>query len=227
MRLAITLLVLSCLLLATPALASSDGKKPEPTPPAYIAMLYNKLLGKAPDFAAWVTSTEQYKEAELYDRAKIVELNSEKMQNTYSLLTVSEPIVLDVTANISGYSPLGKGFLVQNFNDMTYFNYTYMGERYALVPNGMTKYQWLRSPEELSPMIMRETDNGQNAIMTITLTPQAADAKPMQLDGRNCRLIMGEVSKIELWSKDKTHVIWDTQIAETNASKKRLLNLYQ
>jgi len=220
------LAILACLFLSAPAHAG-DGKKPEATPAAYIAMLYSKLLGTTPDFAGWVMSTEQYKQAELYDRAKIVSLNVEKMQDTFSLLTVSEPIVLDVTATISGYSTMGHGFLVQNFNDMTYFNYTYMGDRYALVPNGMSKYQWLRSPEDLAPMIMRETDNGHNAVMTITLTPQAADAKPMLLDGANRKLIMGEVSKIELWSKDKSHVIWDTQIAETDAGKKQMLNLYQ
>ena len=219
------LAALLILLIATPAFAS--GKKPDATQSIYVAMLYEKLLGKTPGFEDWVRSSPKYAKIELYDRPQYLKDEVEKMYDTYNLLTVTEPIVLDVNAKITSYSPLGKGFLVQNFNDMTYFNYTYMGQRYALIPNGVASYQWLKCPPELAASIAREMNPDNNTVrLTLTLTPQGADPNPIQMDGRTYKLVMAEISKIELWSKDNSFVVWDTQFNSTDVKTKSLLNLH-
>ncbi len=224
MRALLAAVIIALVLAATPALAS--GKKPDATQGIYVAMLYEKLLDKTPAFEDWVRSSPKYAKTELYDRPQYLKDEVDKMYDTYNLLTVTEPIVLDVNAKITAYSPLGKGFLVQNFNDMTYFNYTYMGQRYALIPNGVASYQWLKCPADLSDSIAREMSENQTVRLTMTLTPQGADPHPIQMDGRTYKLVMAEISKIELWSKDNSYIVWDTQFNSTDSKTKSLLNLH-
>lgn len=219
------LALLICLALI-PAAARAEDKKPDATPSFYIAALYEKLLGRTPDFGQWVAQSPKYQSAELYERANIMDSNVKQLRDTFDLLTVAEPIHVNVRAKISGYSPLGQGFLVQNFNDMTFFNYTYLGEHYALIPNGMAKYQWLKTPASLADSIMRETDNGQQVHMTLTLIPLAADGKDMEINNVKYHLIMADISKIQMWSKDGHEAIWDTEIADTDATKKQVLGLH-
>lgn len=128
---------------------------------------------------------------------------------------------------ITGYSPVGKGFLVQYFHDLTYYLYTYMGNRYALVPNGIMAYTWLKAPKSFTKEIMEETNNGRDAKLLLTLIPQTADPKPMMLNGKPTRLMMAEVTKVELWSKDGTRVIWDDKMNAPSSVRSRLMNLYQ
>ncbi len=219
------LAALAILLLLTTT-AEASGKKPDLTQGIYVAMLYEKLLNKTPAFEQWVRSSPGYNKTEMYDRPQYLKDEVEKMYDTYNLLTVTEPIVLDVKAKITAYSPLGKGFLVQNFNDMTYFNYTYMGQRYALIPNGVASYQWLKCPPELADSITRQMGDDNTVRLTMTLTPQGADPNPIQMDGRTYKLVMAEISKIELWSKDNNYTVWDTQFNSTDVKAKTLLNLH-
>jgi hypothetical protein len=128
---------------------------------------------------------------------------------------------------ISAYSPVGKGFLVKYFSDLTYYRYTFMGNRYALVPNGVMAYTWLKAPKSFAEEIMKETNNGYDAKLLLTLIPQSADRKPMVLDGRPTRLMMAEVTKVELWSKDGQRVIWDDKMNAPTSTRSKLMNLYQ
>lgn len=202
--------------------------RPEPTDAIHIAMLYEKLISdRTPDFADWVRETPAFKKAELYQQPEILEKGKEDLANTYKLLSTAEPIVLEVKMQISAYSPVGKGFLVKYFNDLTYYRYTYLGNRYALVPNGVMAYTWLKAPKSFADEIMKETNNGRDAKLLLTLIPQSADRKPMILDGKPTRLMMAEVTKVELWSKDGTRVIWDDKMNAPTSTRSKLMNLYQ
>lgn len=207
----------------------TQPKMPEQTKAIYIAMLYEKFVhsNTTPDFEEWVQRSPDYLQAELYQRPDIVLKNSKELKTTYNLLTPTEPIVLIIKARISGYSPTGKGFLVQNFKNMSYFDYTYLGKRYALVPSGIDRYQWLKAvPEEVNE-IMRETDNGRNATLVLSMIPSQADPKPIELNGKKYNLMMADISKIEMWSKDSSHIIWDDKMNAPSSVRSKVLDLFQ
>jgi hypothetical protein len=224
--------LIACLVLAFAGIARaqmSQPKMPDQTKAIYIAMLYEKFLhgDAAPNFEDWVQRSPDYQQAELYQRPDIVIKSSKELKTTYDLLTPTEPIVLIIKARISGYSPAAKGFLVQNFRNMNYFDYTYLGKRYALVPNGIDRYQWLKAvPEEVNE-IMRETDNGRSATLVLSLIPSQADPKPIELNGRKYSLMMADISKIEMWSKDSSHIIWDDKMNEPASVRSKVLDLFQ
>lgn len=225
--------ICALLLLAflSPALASAaDNKMPDATPSSYIALLYEKLTnqsGKSPDFVGWVKDWSKYKKADFMERQKIMDEKVKSLENTYRLLTWAEPIVIKAKVQISAYSPLGKGFFVQNFTDMTFFRFYHMGQGYAVIPNGMANYQWLKAPPGMADIVMRETKNGTEAIVTITMTSMKADPEPMVMGNRKYKLLMAEVSKIELWSRDRKNIIWDDQIGSRDPTQRKLLNLRQ
>lgn len=207
---------------------TGQATRPAPTDALHIAMLYEKLVSdRTPDFADWVRETPKFKKAELYEQPEILEKGKEELATTYRLLSTNEPIVLEVKMKLSGYSPVGKGFLVQYFNDLTYYQYNYMGNRYALVPKDLMAYTWLRAPKSFAAEIMQETNNGRDARLTLTLIPQTADPKPMVLNGKPTRLMMAEVTKVELWSKDGQRVIWDDKMNAPTSTRSKLMNLYQ
>lgn len=207
----------------------SQPKMPEQTKAIYIAMLYEKFVhsNTTPDFEEWVQRSPDYQQAELYQRPDIVIKNSKELKTTYDLLTPTEPVVLIIKAHISGYSPAAHGFLVQNFRNMSFFDYTYLGKRYAVVPSGIDRYQILKAvPEEVNE-IMRETDNGRNATLVLSMIPSQADPKPIELNGKKYNLMMADISKIEMWSKDTSHIIWDDKMNAPSSVRSQVLDLFQ
>ncbi|MDI1226162.1 MAG: hypothetical protein PSY14_00560 [bacterium] len=216
-------LLLAVMLAATPALGFG-GTKPVATSPLYIAMLYHKLAGDAPDFAGWTKQWDLYQKTDMADRPALLDKRVGEMTNTFNLMTPAEPIIVQSRIKLSTYSATNQGFFVQNFNDVTFFNYSYMGKRYALIPGGAAKYQWLKAPANMAEAIMRETDNGTAGKVTLTLISMRADPKPLVMNGTPYNLLMADISKIELWSKDGKTLVWDSQIGESKG-RKDLLNL--
>lgn len=218
-----------CLLLFMPVAFAQPGpaEKPAVTKSVYIAMLYQKLIGQKPDFDGWVEQSPAFQNAALHERAEMMIRKTRAMKDVYDLLTPREPIVVEIPATISGYSEQQRGFMVTSFNEMTYFNYVYMGENYAVIPNQISQYLWMKAPPALAEPIMRETNNGQNVKLLLTLVPVSADPKPLPLRGKKYKLVMTDISAIEIWTKDGTKTVWDSQFNNPASSQNKLLNLYQ
>ena len=227
-RATLAAVIIACF--ACTSYAQSPQKMPEQTKAIYIAMLYEKFRhpgGDTPDFEEWVRKSPDYDNAQLYERPALVLKNSKDLQATYDLLTATEPVYVMVKAHISSYSSTAQAFLVENFKSRTFFDYAYLGKRYALVPNGLEKYQWLKAvPEEVAE-IMRESDNGRAANLVVSLIPSQADPKPMKLNGQDYYLMMGDISKIEMWSKDGSHVVWDDKMNEPASVRSKILDMFQ
>ncbi|HYD18100.1 MAG TPA: hypothetical protein VEF76_06455 [Patescibacteria group bacterium] len=218
-------LLLLALLAATPALAYSA--RPAATSPLYIAMLYHKLVGDKPDFPGWTRAWTGYQKTDMAERPALLEKRIGEMQNTFDLMTPSEPIIIEAKIRLSGYSPVEKGFLVQGLSEGSFYPYTYMGKRYALIPGGIAKFQWLRAPASMAEAIMRETGNGHEGLVTLTLISMKADPKPLDMNGKQYNLLMADISKVELWSKDGKSLVWDSQIGESDRTRKELLIMRQ
>jgi len=221
---AVSFLVMT-LLLSAPALADA---RPDATKPVHIAMLYHHLTNKdEPDYEKLVGKWSKYQQANMVERGEMLDKYTPEMRDAYNLITPTEPIVVNVRVKISGYSPMQKGFFVQSFNDMTYFKFTYLGQRYMVIPSGTAEYQWLKSPQSLSDLIMSETKNGHEAELSITLISLKADPNPMIMDKIRYNLLLAEISKIEMWSKDGKSIIWDSTIGSSDRKRNELLNMHQ
>lgn len=202
-------------------------KKPDQTKAVYVAMLHQKLTRKKPDFAAWVEDSPRFRNAALHERVDMMKQKTAELKEVYGLLTPAEPITLEIPVRMSGYSAREGGFLVPTFSNLTFFSYEYMGKNYAIIPNKIEEHQWLKSPPYLAPSIMEATDNGHNAKILMTLTPHSADPYLVLLKGKKYYLLMTEVSKMEIWSKDGTGTVWDTSLNKPASAKNKILNLYQ
>ena len=219
---------LACLLWAScvaPATAD-DPKMPAATRSDYVAMLYERMTNPHPEFGDWIRQMPEYKNAAMLDKQTVFDGKADQLKDAYNRIIVVEPVVVSANVRISPYSAMGGGFLVQSFNDITFFHYDYLGRRYALIPQGITGYQWLKAPVSESPRIMRETGNGSRAHLVLSLMPFTADAKPMEMEKREYRLIMAEIVKIEMWSGDGKRILWDSTMNAPSTLRSKLLNMY-
>jgi len=159
---------------------SMSGKdmKPQPSSPQRIAMIFAKLARKPPDFQAWARNTEAYKNAPDLDKPAVEAQQAEELKNIFSLMTLQEPLVVEMQAKLSKYSASNKGFFVESFKEETFFPARYAGESYAIIPEGIMDKQWLKEPDagkgkEIEDIAAR---SGSGTLpLVLTLAPKLAD----------------------------------------------------
>jgi len=212
-------LTLLLCLLALPALtvqAQYLPQKPVATKPVQIAMLYQKLTRQRPDFREWIEQSSDYIAADMYDRAEMVKSRLDEMQETYNMLMPNEPIMLEAQIELTAYSRLKKGFMVPMFTPLTFFNYVYMGENYALVPHKIMQYQWLHMNETLAAILLKESDAQHRVKMRLHMKPLTADRKPVQIGPQTYKPLMADITALELWSDDGQRLVWDSRKIDKN-----------
>jgi len=201
---------------------NQSGDKPKATKSMYVAMLWQKLLGGSPDFIGWVQNSPDYAKADAKTQMDMIKTRATEMDQTYSLLTPTEPVVAYFTTSMV-YNRKKGGFTLRKWNNHTYFNYGYLGQRYALIPNGIDKFLFLKAPQTLVKPMLDGTDNGKKTTLEITLVPQKADPDPLRIGKNDYRLILADILKINMWSTDGKNILWDSSIMAPD----EILNLYQ
>jgi len=214
-------------------LEQRQTQKPQPTTPGYIAMLFYKLSGKAPDFESWARRTEAYQAAAGYDRLSVQDRQAQLLKNIYDLLTFHEPLIVETPVKLSEYSALNKGFFVESFRTDTFFPFRYNDRSYAVVPSGIMDQQWIKAPD---PAVVRaiqaasRNDRGKSLSMVLMLTPKYADSfTPATLEGRSYWLISAEAKKMMLYAPDSPVPLWksDDGAAPDDTKRQELLRLRQ
>ncbi len=195
------------------------------TEPSYISMLFHKLSGKKPDFNLWAESSEKYIESTDLDKMAAKNVAYDQFDNFFTLLNIKEPIIISFTTQISDYSETNKGFFIDSFQPDLFFNYEYMGEHYAVIPNGIDNYQWFSVPEADIKFSKLNTSKENYVNLKIILQPKYADSKKTIRLGKNKYwMILTEVKDIELWSTDSNQLLWRGENASEN---NKLLGLYR
>src|SRR5437870_5518449 len=64
----------------------ADSQKPSLTSPQEIAMIYHKFSGTLPDFSAWARLTDEYKQAEEYEKMAVEGKKAEALLQSFALL---------------------------------------------------------------------------------------------------------------------------------------------
>ncbi len=223
------------LALAAPARAQEAPKagiffNPQMSSPAYVAMVYYKMAGKKPPFEQWAMHSESYKTATDFDKMAVRAQKAAELEKYYSLLSISDPIVIKTAVRLSPYSQVSKGFMVESFRDDTYFSFSFGGESFAVIPHRLMDYQWIDADAALGQKISNAAANKSNPLeITIYAVPLSVDRRAsMALDGQDHWLVSGKVQNIVLSTADGTQVLWEKHDAGyKDKTREELMNLYR
>lgn len=210
----------------------SKTLRPSTTSAAYVAMLFHKMTGKPPDFEKWSRASKAYAEASNFDKVLVQTEKVEELRDVYSLLTPSEPVIVEIPLKLSQYSRKNSGFFVENFKEDTFFSFDIFGKFYTIIPSNIMNHQWLNVMPDEAERISQVASPSQisnSAVMLIYLEPKFADGKaPLSLNGKDQWLISAEVKKLAIYTKASDVLIW--QSADHQAMEdlsEELLNLKQ
>lgn len=223
-------------LLATPAPeargeydAGRTMRRPSVTTPVQIAMTFHRLTGQRPDFQQWAQSSRSYLDASSVDKPGVATRIAADLENMYGLLTSDEPLLVRVPAILSEYSRTSKGFFIENFKEDTYFSYSFNNVKYALIPQKIMDFQWVRTNDDREPARIEDAKRARpnkRVPVFLYLEPKFADAKaPLNLDGADHFLVMAEVKKVEIYHPTTDGLIWRSTEGTPAELDRSILNL--
>jgi len=197
-----------------PINSSAQNTKFEETDPFYIAMIFYRFSGKAPDFRDMVMNSDEYKMTADNEKIYIIERLVEEYRSTYSLITMQEPIVLEADVKLSNYNEKLGGFLIENFNSNFFFVVEAMGKNYALIPEGIVDKQWMKVEDKnigkkIEQQYARAILMRDPLRMSFTLTPVYSDAtKPIVINNKEYWLMSVKPTSMVLYAPETEEVLW-------------------
>src|SRR3972149_5637932 len=210
----------------------AQEKKPEPTDPVYITMLFFKLAGKVPDFEFLARNTQEYRDAPQTYKPEVLDQQILDLKSNYSLITQQEPLVVETPVKLSKYSVVNKGFFVENFREDTFFPVKYHNQTYAIAPQGIMDKQWLKVTDPAVGKTIEDAamkDEGKSLTMVLTLIPKYVDgSEPAVMDDEYYWLISVDVKSMALYAPDSPDRLWQSEdTSAEDARRRKLLNLRQ
>lgn len=225
---------LTTALLALPAAAqwgsgATGGEyRPRLSTAEEIAITQHVLSADAPSAVEWARHSKEYKEANDFDREAVMDKKRKEYVEKFNMFTKPEVLVVGANVQLSSYSPTNKGFIIESFNDQTFFAYSFAGQNYAIVVPKLMEYQWVAAEPEAAKIITNAV-SGQTrkARVILEVEPKFADKNPIELRGKNYRLLAGEVASISLYGPYSDKALWSRNGAG-RAEKKRgdMIQLY-
>lgn len=202
------------------------------TEPRYISMVFFKLGGQEPDFAAWARESDAYKTATPFEQPDVLKQKVEELRQFFRILSTRDPITVEMQAKLSAYDQKNRGFFVENFKTSTFFPVHYMDRSFAVVPQGLVDKQWLKVDDTATAaaLEMAARSNGERLLrMTLQLTPQYVDAKsPASIGGEVYWPLVASVRHMALYGQDGKTLLWQSAETVTSDSKQQsIINLYQ
>lgn len=201
---------------------------PVPTSFAVVAMQFYKLTGQTPDFEAWVKIGKAYKTASPFDQKMILAREQKKLEELFKKTPPAAPIIVEAYVELSKYSIVNKGFLIESFGEDTFFSIDFNDEYYALVPDRVLDHQWMKVAEDEAQKIeSAKVGGGRGVRMYVELIPKYADkTAPLLLGDRHYWLISAEIKKMMLFNRDE--ILWEERSNQGNDPRqKELMDLYR
>lgn len=210
----------------------STSARPPVASEGEIAMIYWQLARKTPNFDAMAKSTDEFKKAAPFERGQVLAAQSTFMKNIFDNINFSQPTVVRMLVHVSPYSEKNKGFVITDFEDQTYFKYSFAGENYAIVPRGLMDHQFLGPIEDMSFVQKIAASNRayHQFHLMVYLKPDFADPPNTltEIDGMRYHIISGQVAHVSLYDVPETQQLWGDNSQEFNkAQQDQLMNLKQ
>lgn len=217
-------------LMAADRMEAPGEKKPPMTSPGYISLLYYRMTGQLPDFERWAESSDDYIQASEFDKMMVRDEKANELKKIFSLLTVTEPVVMEKTVKLSQYSRTNEGFFIEGLKPDMFFSFSFMDKSYAVIPIGIMDKQWIkvRDPEKAAA-IANAVDMRDGAVnMVLHVVPQTADkTAPMSLDGRDHWLIAAEIKDLALYQVGTGKLLWQNMEGPVDAqTHQELMGLF-
>jgi hypothetical protein len=215
----------------------STTSRPEVDSDMDIAMKYWLLARKEPKFEDMARQTKEYKAAGQFERDGVKNAQIGMIKNVYNSISFTRPTVVRMKVHLSNYSPKNDGFVITDFEDQTYFKYSFAGENYAIVPRSLMEHQFLGpiQDKDRAYKIAHLGGNFHEFHLMVYVKLDYAD-QPDTLteipdeNGKPARyhIISGEVSHIALYAGDETEQLWGDNSEEFNSAQhNELMNLKQ
>lgn len=206
-----------------------DVPKDRVATPLSVAQLYHIMQQKMPDFTAWAMQTDAYKNASGFDKNVVLERETARLKNEFSLISPFEPITIKSLVQLSPYSDQTKGYLVKGISRETYFGYTFMGVNYAIVLPKLMDYEWIGMEGLQQKEVERaaRANSKRAVIMAIKVKINYADKKPVTMDGKPYLLLSGDIVSLELYDRrNQEKALWWLDSKEVgNAARQELMQL--
>lgn len=192
-----------------------------------IAMAQHVLSGVAPSADDWARSTKEYQEANEFDRQTVMEEQRRVYIDKFKLYVRPEVLVVGARVQLSPYSEINKGFIIESFTDQTFFAYSFAGQNYAVVIPKLMDYQWIGIEKEFAkPIIDARTAQSKHINVVIEFEPKFGDQNPIELQGKQYRLLAGEVASISLYGYGSDRVLWSRNgIGRGEKNRSSIINL--
>ena len=244
MKKLLSCLLVSCLLSLSPGARAEDftgsasdlgsvSSKPPVASDAEVAMIYWLLAGKSPDYDAMAKASDHYKKAGDFERGQVLAAEVANLRNIHDNINFTHPTVVRMAVHLSPYSEKNKGFVITDFEEQTYFKYSFGGENYAIVPRGLLDHQFLGPIEDVTAAY--KIGGAQRAFgnvfhLMVYLKPDYAD-KPdtlTEVDGQRYHILTGQVAHVSLYDANDSQQLWGDNSDEFNkAQQDQLMNLKQ
>lgn len=199
-----------------------------------VAIIYYRLLGKAPDFESWARNSDDLKKADpsAFTQRDLINNLVARYRADFSNMVAGQNIVVRARIKLSDYSDLNQGFLVEDgFSDDAFFRYKFGGNSFAVVPQHISDFKWLAIPPNLAKDISANLAAGGhmiNVALFLQPTYSSPDDKPALLQDGSYYLISGTVSNLMMFDNGWTKVLWEKNTDKYNSDQQQeLLNLKQ
>ena len=214
-RLAAAFVCAALLALSVPAAAqwgsgTTGGEyRPRISTAEEIAITQRALSVDPPSATEWARHSKEYKEANDFDREAVMEAKRREYIEKFRVFTKPDVLVISANVQISRYSEMNKGFVIESFNEQTFFGYSFGGENYAVVIPKLMDYQWVEiEPEAAQAITSAAGSNHRKVNVVIEVEPKYADKKIIELGGKPYRILAGEVATISIYAPRSDRVLW-------------------
>jgi len=192
-----------------------------------IAMAQHVLAVDPPSAEEWARHSKEYQESNEFDRMTVLEEKKRDYIQKFKLYSRPDVLVVGARVQLSPYSETNKGFIIESFSDQTFFAYKFAGQNYAVVIPKLMDYQWIGVEKEAAgALIAARNSNSKNLNVVIEFEPKFADKNPIELQGKQFRLLAGEVASISLYGQASDRVLWSRNGAgRAEKNRNSLINL--
>jgi len=225
---------LTCALLTLPAFAqwgtgtTGGAYRPRLSTAEEVAITQHVLSADAPSAVEWARHTKEYREANDFDREAVLDVKRREYVEKFNMFTKPETLVVGANIQLSPYSEINKGFVVESFSNQTFFAYAFAGQHYAIVIPKLMEYQWMSVDPDTAKKILYATGAWRGRVrMVLEVEPKFADKTPIELQGKLYRPLAGEVVSFSVYGPNSDVILW-SRSGTGHAEKKRgeMLKLY-
>lgn len=181
-----------------------------------VGMSFYKLIGREPDFSAWLKADPRYIQASPAEQPRLLASEVRKLQIKYGSLDVRKtPIVVRTVVQIRVATEKGgtKKFLQVEFpgQGTVYFPYLLSDQNITVIPNGIDLYRHIPLSDTEATALSTKIDYTGRATLVVEIVPQSADGRsPVMLDSIPQWLMLGEIGYIGFFNK-YLEEIWSSQ----------------